>query len=106
MHVPKLNGVLDPPSEQATSSAPTLLKYVAPIYPTEARSREIEGWIQVSVKVTPAGDVASARIEDGQKRQLFSRAALVAVKQWKYVPQPDVSGERQVSVRLDFQLTP
>jgi protein TonB len=74
------------------------------MYPSEAYSRGIEGWVQVSLSVLPNGNVANARIEDGDKRQLFSRAALAAVKQWKYTPHPDASGETPVSVRLDFKL--
>jgi periplasmic protein TonB len=94
------------PATQTKSSALTLLKYVAPIYPTEAQARDLEGWVQVSLQVTPSGDVVKARVEDGQKRQLFARAALSAVRQWKYEPRPDASGETPVIVRLDFKLEP
>ncbi len=75
-----------------------------PIYPSEAFSRGIEGWIQVSLHVTPGGNVVNARIDDGDKRQLFSRAALAAVKQWQYEARPQASGETPVTVRLDFKL--
>jgi protein TonB len=93
-----------PTPAPTSSSAPTILKYVPPVYPHEAYARGIEGWVQVSLQVTPGGSVVNARIEDGEKRQLFSRAALAAVKQWKYEARPQATGETPVTVRLDFQL--
>ena len=92
------------PSESGASEAPTILKYVPPVYPSEAYARNLEGWVQVSLAVTPSGNVVNARIDDGDKRQLFSRAALTAVKQWKYQPRPQASGETPLTVRLDFKL--
>jgi TonB family protein len=86
------------------SAAPKIQKYVPPVYPSEAFTRGIEGWIQVSLDVTPSGNVVNARIDDGEKRQLFSRAALAAVKQWQYEARPQASGETPVTVRLDFKL--
>jgi protein TonB len=97
---------LNQQASQPPSSAPALLKYVAPIYPSEARARDIEGWVQVGLEVTPAGDVVNAHVEDGQKRQFFSRAALIAVRQWKYAPRSAASSATPTSVRLDFQLSP
>ena len=75
-----------------------------PVYPSEAYERNLEGWVQVSLDVAPNGNVSNARIQDGDKRQLFSRAALSAVKQWKYEPRPQATGETPVTVRLDFKL--
>lgn len=95
------------PAEPRTTSAlgqPTILKYVPPVYPSEAYARNLEGWVQVTLAVAPNGNVVNARIDDGDKRQLFSRAALAAVKQWKYAPLPQATGETPVTVRLDFKL--
>jgi TonB family protein len=74
------------------------------VYPHEAYARGLEGWVQVGLMVTPGGAVSNVHIEDGDKRQLFSRAALAAVKQWKYEPRPQATSEIPVSVRLDFKL--
>jgi TonB family protein len=74
------------------------------VYPNEAYARGIEGWVQVSLQVAPNGSIAEVRVEDGVKRQLFSRAALAAVKQWQYEPNPHATTQTPVTVRLDFQL--
>jgi len=74
------------------------------VYPSEAYARNLEGWVQVTLAVAPSGNVVNARIDDGDKRQLFSRAALTAVKQWKYEPRPQATDETTVTVRLDFKL--
>lgn len=95
------------PAESGAASAPpapTILKYVPPVYPSEAYARNLEGWVQVSLDVTPDGNVVNARIDDGDKRQLFARAALAAVKQWKYQPRPQAPGDTPLTVRLDFKL--
>jgi len=93
-----------PSAPAADSAAPKIQRYVPPVYPSEAFTRGIEGWIQVSLDVTPSGNVVNARIDDGEKRQLFSRAALAAVKQWRYEARPQASLETPVTVRLDFKL--
>jgi TonB family protein len=92
------------PSVPTPAATPKILKYVQPMYPSEAYARRIEGWVQVGLLVTPSGNVVNARIEGGDKRVLFSRAALAAVKQWKYEPRPQETTETPISVRLDFQL--
>ena len=106
---PSAPAIVEPaPVETAAATsapqAPTILKYVPPEYPSEAYARKLEGWVQVQLTVTPSGNVVNARIEDGDKRQLFSRAALAAVKQWKYAPRPQATGDTPVTVRLDFKL--
>jgi protein TonB len=92
------------PESVSEERTPTLAKYVPPEYPSEAYARRMEGWIEVSMEITPNGDVLSPRVEDGEKRQLFGRAALVAVRQWKYAPDAArVAGERS-RVRLEFRM--
>jgi periplasmic protein TonB len=94
----------EPTPAPSTPGAPTLMKYVEPAYPREAHLRSMEGWVLARLQVNPAGDVVNARIEDGERRQLFARAALAAVRQWKYEPRPQAAGEASVVVRLEFKL--
>ena len=96
--VPALAPAIAPPT------APKIAKYVAPNYPNAAFSRGLEGWVQVRLQITPQGDVTDVKVEDGEKRQLFARAALAAVKQWKYEPLPDATSATPLSVRLEFRL--
>jgi TonB family protein len=82
---------------------PKLIKMVQPEYPQEAVMRGIEGWVDVSLDVSAAGDVVASRIEDSSRGRLFNRAALAAVQQWKYEPRGAQATTETVLVRLKFQ---
>ena len=80
---------------------------INPEYPTRARERGIEGWVQVEFTITAAGTVADAKIVDADPKGLFDRAALEAIGRWKYNPKV-VDGRamerRGVQVQLTFNL--
>lgn len=81
-----------------------LLSYVAPEYPRDAMMRGIEGWIDIEMSVTPAGDVVNPTVHAGKARQLFERNALAAVKRWKYAARPDATAPEHMKVRVSFKL--
>lgn len=80
---------------------------INPEYPTRARERGIEGWVQVEFTITAAGTVADAKVVDAEPKGLFDRAALEAIGRWKYNPKV-VDGRamerRGVMVVLTFKL--
>jgi protein TonB len=80
---------------------------INPEYPTRARERGIEGWVQVEFTITAAGTVADAKVVDADPKGLFDRAALEAIGRWKYNPKV-VDGRamerRGVQVQLTFNL--
>jgi len=81
---------------------------VAPIYPSRAASRGIEGWVDVRFNISKTGTVMEpVTVIAGQPSGTFDRAAIKAVRKWKYKPKI-VNGEPQerygVEVRLTFQL--
>jgi len=80
---------------------------INPEYPTRARERGIEGWVQVEFTITPAGTVADPKVVDADPKGLFERAALEAIGRWKYNPKV-VDGRpmerRGVQVVLTFKL--
>jgi protein TonB len=97
-----------------TKSAPAarqqraLLRFVQPEYPSEAVMRGYEGWVDLSLDVTPAGVVLNPRIEDTSNGRIFNRAALAAVRQWRYQPH-DGGGSSEpdhIKVRVEFKLAP
>lgn len=107
---------VQPPSQRVDSAAtasapmtpaepvtPKLAKFVRPEYPNEAAMRGFEGWVDVGLDVTAAGDVVNARIEDSSSGRMFHRAALVAVRQWKYEPRAASAPTQYVQVRLEFK---
>ena len=58
---------------------------VAPVYPTRALTRELEGFVDMSFTVTAAGTVKDAFVLQSTS-SLFERAATRAVLKFKYKP--------------------
>jgi TonB family protein len=94
------------PIQAAASVAePKLIKIIHPDYPGEARLRGIEGWVDLSFVVSPAGDVLEPRVENSNMKHLFARPALNAVRQWKYEPGAAAGPNPQRTlVRVQFKL--
>jgi TonB family protein len=61
-----------------------LIKSVPPVYPMMAKTQHISGNVQLDALVDASGNVAEVKIVSGPS--LLHRAALDAVKQWKYDP--------------------
>lgn len=63
-----------------------LLKKVQPDYPEEARKNHVRGRVIIKIKavISEAGDVEDLTLMSGDGS--LARAALEAVKQWKYKP--------------------
>lgn len=58
---------------------------VAPVYPSRALSRGVEGYVIVEFTVTPAGTVRDVTVVESTS-SLFERAAVEAAKKFKYKP--------------------
>jgi protein TonB len=86
--------------------SPRLVRIVKPEYPQDALLRGAEGWVNVSMSVTPAGNVQDPRIEETSNGTQFNRAAITAVRKWKYEPYAagDPQEKRRVTVRVDFRM--
>ena len=79
---------------------------VEPQYPERARQRGVEGWVVVEFMISAAGTVKSPRIIAYHPSTIFNRAALQAIRKWKYNPKIEegVAVERPgVQVRLTFE---
>jgi periplasmic protein TonB len=61
-----------------------LIKSVPPVYPAIAKTQHISGNVQIDALVDTSGKVAEVKVISGPS--LLHRAALDAVKQWKYSP--------------------
>ncbi|MCL7421555.1 MAG: energy transducer TonB [Methylobacter sp.] len=59
---------------------------VEPRYPFRAAARGIEGWVEIDITVSPAGTVSDARVVDASPEGIFDRAALEAIRQWRFKP--------------------
>jgi TonB family protein len=75
--------------EPASVSAETYIKATpiersAPSFPADALAQGQEGWVMVSFIVSPTGEVEEPMIEDSSGVASLDRAALQAVRKWRY----------------------
>lgn len=80
---------------------------VEPIYPQLAAQRGLEGWVQVAFTIGDTGQVVNPMVVASAPPGIFDRAALRAVRKWKYRPKI-VDGQAvatpEIQVRLTFEL--
>lgn len=80
---------------------------VAPVYPRRAQTRGIEGYVILEFTVTKSGRVTDPRVVEAEPPSIFNKAAIDAVKKFKYKPRI-VNGEPievpGVMHRITFQL--
>jgi protein TonB len=80
---------------------------VNPQYPLRASERGIEGWVEVIFTISKLGTVKDPNVLNSHPSSIFDRAALKAIKKWKYNPKIE-DGEPVerpgVKVRLKFEL--
>ena len=57
---------------------------IPPRYPMRAASRRIEGWVKVEFTITKDGTVKDPIVTDAKPNNIFDRAALQAIKRWKF----------------------
>ena len=80
---------------------------VDPEYPPRAKQRGIEGYVDLEFTIGPAGTVQEARVIGARPPAVFDRAALRAVRRWRYNPKV-VNGKAVVQpgirVRLRFEM--
>ncbi|NLA67430.1 MAG: TonB family protein [Gammaproteobacteria bacterium] len=76
---------------QAPAAAPTLrpLSTPAPTYPVDALRASQSGEVQVEFTVAPDGSVSDARVVRADPPRVFDRAAVAAVRRWRFEPVPE-----------------
>ena len=80
---------------------------VLPVYPARAQERGIEGYVVVEFTIAEDGTVKNATVRESQPSKIFDRAALRAIRKWKYKPKVEdgVAVERTgIRVRMPFEL--
>ncbi len=80
---------------------------IEPDYPMQARQRGQEGWVVLEFTISTAGTVKDVEVVASEPGTVFDRAAVQAVRKWKY--NPKVVGGKPVErpgvkVRLDFEM--
>ena len=80
---------------------------IQPDYPLQARQKGIEGWVDVQFTVGADGSVRNPVVVNAEPKKIFDRAAIQAVKGWKYNPKIEDGRpveRRGLKVRIRFQL--
>lgn len=79
----------------------------APNYPSEALQAHEEGWVMLSFVISPTGGIEEPMVEDSSGVESLERAALRAVRKWRFSPamRNGVPVEQSMTkTRIVFQL--
>lgn len=77
---------------------------VAPVYPNRAVQRGIEGYVVLSFTITSTGATTDALVIESIPKGIFDKAALGAVRKFKYKPKV-VDGAAQSVYNVQHKLT-
>ena len=101
--VPRRPGAAAGPSDTQPAR---LIQHVAADYPPEAARRGVEGSVDVSFTISPQGKVGDVTVINAVPSDIFNRAAITAVRRWKYEPKTvnGVPVEAHQQLRLQFKL--
>jgi protein TonB len=100
-----------PPVKHASSGEPPpvvreakLIRRVNPDYPSAAKKEGVQGFVDLQVTVSPQGAVTDARVVSSTPPDVFDKAALTAVRKWKYDPRfvDGLPSQADLAVHLDF----
>jgi TonB family protein len=80
----------------------TVKRQVAPTYPRGAKSKGMQGWVEVEFTVTEEGDVRDARARNSSA-PIFEGTAISAINRWRF--EPVVEEGRPVPVRGILKFT-
>jgi protein TonB len=79
---------------------------VDPEYPPRAKQQGLSGWVELSFTISPIGTVQDLVVTASQPSVVFDRAALRAVRKWRYNPKTEngvAVARTGVRVRLRFE---
>jgi len=80
---------------------------IPPIYPMRAANRRIQGWVKIEFTITKEGKVKDPVVIASKPSSIFNRAALKAIKRWKFKPHiiAGVAQEQRAVQILEFKLS-
>jgi protein TonB len=80
---------------------------VDPEYPPRAKQQGIEGWVDIEFTISPVGTVQDPVVIGSNPPYVFDRAALRAVRKWRYNPRTEggvAVARAGIQVRLRFEI--
>ncbi|TMN15902.1 energy transducer TonB, partial [Pseudoxanthomonas sp. X-1] len=84
-----------PATPAASGGERRLLSAPPPRYPMDALRAGTSGQVVVEITIGGDGDVTNARVVQATPPRVFDRAALTAVKRWKFEPTGATSTTRR-----------
>jgi len=81
-------------------------RYVAPEYPESEQNKHVGGVVRVSFTVNVKGEPIDVQVEASEPAGVFDRAAVAAVKRWRYEPLVIDGVPTEVPVRLAIRFAP
>jgi periplasmic protein TonB len=110
-----ISGLVDTPAPVPSAAAQSLkvsqgvsqgllVKKVAPVYPQQAVQMHVQGAVQMLASISKDGNITGVKLISGDA--VLARAAMDAVKQWKYKPYY-LNGEPveiQTQITVNFSL--
>jgi protein TonB len=73
-------------TKSGLSRGVVVLSRPRPSYPRDALRNRQEGWVKLSFTVTTGGTVSNPRVVASKPRRVFDRAALQAIRKWRFKP--------------------
>ncbi|WP_394129487.1 TonB family protein [Shewanella maritima] len=73
---------------------------IEPKYPAQAAKEGLNGYVQLSFDISPAGNVSNVEIVKSSPKGVFDSSAKEALEQWQY--QTSKAGKKGSLVQLDF----
>lgn len=82
-----------------------LTRHVEPDYPSAARRKGVEGYVDVHYTITAKGTVENVTVVGSEPAEVFDKAAMDAVARWRYDPKmvDGVASATEMQVRLQFK---
>jgi protein TonB len=73
-------------TDDAVDIPPRPTRRASPDYPMHARTQGIEGYVVLSVLITPSGEVEQVKILESSPPKIFDQVAVDSVRQWHFEP--------------------
>lgn len=78
---------------------------IAPVYPEEAISECLEGWVLVEFSIAPDGVTYDHKVIDSYPRDVFESSALETAKELNYENFPQELGKHTEGVQFKFSFS-
>ncbi len=73
-------------TDDSVDDAPRPMVQSAMAYPPRAKAKGIEGYVLMSVLISPTGDVERVKVLEASPSGIFEDVAVAGVKDWKFEP--------------------